>query len=57
MKGDDAAYMRSVLADNAPYVEVPEADHHIMLDQPLAFVAAIEALLAAWPSPERVTKP
>jgi pimeloyl-ACP methyl ester carboxylesterase len=54
MLREDAAYMMSVLPEGAPYVEVPEADHHVMLDQPLAFVAAIEALLATrpatWPS-------
>jgi pimeloyl-ACP methyl ester carboxylesterase len=34
----------------APYIEIPEADHHVMIDQPLAFVAALRALLAAWPA-------
>src|ERR1700738_1937176 len=29
----------------APVVEVPEARHHVMLDQPLAFVAALRMLL------------
>jgi pimeloyl-ACP methyl ester carboxylesterase len=49
MKSDDAAYMKSILPENAPYIEVPEADHHVMLDQPLAFVTAVETLLASWP--------
>lgn len=35
----------------APVVTIPEAHHHIMLDQPLALVAAIEALLAGWARP------
>ena len=30
-------------------VEIPNSHHHIMIDQPLALVAAIRALLAAWP--------
>ena len=30
-------------------IEIPEAHHHIMIDQPLALVAAIRALLATWP--------
>jgi pimeloyl-ACP methyl ester carboxylesterase len=30
-------------------IEIPEAHHHIMIDQPLALVAALRALLAAWP--------
>jgi hypothetical protein len=30
-------------------VVVPEARHHLMLDQPLALVAALRGLLAGWP--------
>ncbi len=32
-------------------IEIPEAHHHIMIDQPLALVAALRALLAVWPHP------
>jgi pimeloyl-ACP methyl ester carboxylesterase len=32
-----------------PVVTVPEAHHHLMLDQPLALVAALRGLLAGWP--------
>jgi len=32
----------------APVVEVPEARHHVMLDQPLAFVAELRMLLDSW---------
>jgi pimeloyl-ACP methyl ester carboxylesterase len=35
----------------APVVPIPAAHHHVWLDQPLAFVAAVRALLAAWPAP------
>lgn len=31
-------------------IEIPDSHHHIMIDQPLALVAAIRALLAAWPT-------
>jgi hypothetical protein len=27
---------------------LPEAHHHLMVDQPLAFVTAIRAILAGW---------
>jgi hypothetical protein len=30
-------------------ITVPEAYHHVMLDQPLAFVSSIRGLLAGWP--------
>ncbi len=43
-----AAYMSSLLGPSAPIVEVPEAQHHVMLDQPLAFVAALRTLLQSW---------
>lgn len=32
-----------------PMISVPEARHHLMLDQPLAFVAALRGLFSAWP--------
>jgi pimeloyl-ACP methyl ester carboxylesterase len=47
---DDANYLRSLIAPGSPYVEIPEAEHHVMIDQPLAFVAALRALVAAWPA-------
>jgi hypothetical protein len=31
-----------------PVVKVPEARHHVMLDQPLSFVAALRMLLDSW---------
>ena len=31
-------------------IEIPDAHHHIMIDQPLALVAAIRALLSVWPT-------
>jgi len=45
----DAAYLMSLIPPGSPYVEIPEAEHHVMIDQPLAFVAGLRALLAAWP--------
>jgi len=41
-------YMYELLNRNAPLVEIPQAHHHLILDQPLAFVAALRALLADW---------
>lgn len=39
-------FMKSVLPDNTGYVTIPQAAHHVMLDQPLATLAALEAALA-----------
>lgn len=43
-----AAYMSRLMGPQAPIVEVPEAQHHVFLDQPLAFVACLRALLDGW---------
>lgn len=45
---DTASYMSSLMGPQAPIVEVPEAEHHVMLDQPIAFVAALRMLLESW---------
>jgi pimeloyl-ACP methyl ester carboxylesterase len=45
---DTASYMSTLMGPQAPIVEVPEAEHHVMLDQPIAFVAAVRMLLESW---------
>ena len=42
------AYMEELTGRNAPMIEIPQAYHHIPLDQPLALIAAIRAILADW---------
>lgn len=31
-----------------PFITIPESHHHVMVDQPMALVAALRALFAAW---------
>jgi len=45
---DTAEYMSELLEHNAPVVSIPGARHHLILDQPLAFVAALRTLLLDW---------
>jgi len=45
---DVGDYMRSLLNRQVPFIEIPEARHHVMLDQPLAFIAALRTLLQEW---------
>lgn len=45
---DVSDYMHELLGRNAPVVAIPQAYHHLILDQPLAFVAALRAILADW---------
>jgi pimeloyl-ACP methyl ester carboxylesterase len=49
IRADDAAYAMSLLPPGAPHIAIPDADHHVMVDQPLALVAALRGLLAGWP--------
>lgn len=41
-------YMYELLDRNSPLVDIPQAHHHLILDQPLAFIAALRALLSDW---------
>ena len=45
---ETAQYMYDLLHRRAPVVSIPQARHHLMLDQPLAFVTAVRTLLADW---------
>lgn len=45
---DTAEYMSELLQHTAPVVSIAEAHHHLILDQPLAFVAALRTLLVDW---------
>jgi len=59
MRGTDSAvvpddvwaYMQSLIGDRAPFVSIPHAYHHVMLDQPLAFITGLRALLAGFFKP------
>jgi pimeloyl-ACP methyl ester carboxylesterase len=46
MRPDDMARMKSQLRPGSRVIEIPEAYHHVLADQPLALVAALRALLA-----------
>jgi pimeloyl-ACP methyl ester carboxylesterase len=45
---ETSEYMYDLLDRAAPLVEIPQAHHHLILDQPIAFIAATRALLADW---------
>jgi pimeloyl-ACP methyl ester carboxylesterase len=49
MADDAADRIRETRGRPTPIAIVPDAGHHIMIDHPLAFVAAVNGLLAAWP--------
>lgn len=41
-------YMEKLMDRKVPFISIPHARHHVMLDQPLAFVSALRALLEDW---------
>ena len=47
-----SAEMSEIIYDRlgrvAPVIEIPVAGHHVMLDQPVALVAALRTLLSDW---------
>jgi pimeloyl-ACP methyl ester carboxylesterase len=46
----DAEHLMSLIPPGSPWIDTPEAGHHVIVDQPIAFVAALRALIAAWPA-------
>ena len=42
-------FMRERMEPGSPMIEPPEARHHLIVDQPLAFVSTLGALLSAGP--------
>lgn len=36
-----------------PWIEIPAAGHHVLVDQPLALVSALRGLLSSWPRTSR----
>ncbi len=49
-----ARHMMHLMGPETPVICMPEAHHHVMLDQPLAFVAALRTLLAGWQAADAV---
>jgi pimeloyl-ACP methyl ester carboxylesterase len=47
---DMAADMQRLAAGVLPVIELPDAGHHPMLDQPLVLVTALTTLLGVWPA-------
>ncbi|CAJ1509758.1 alpha/beta fold hydrolase [[Mycobacterium] burgundiense] len=45
---DMANRIREMLQLRGPFIELPEAGHHPMLDQPLSLVSTLRALLEMW---------
>jgi pimeloyl-ACP methyl ester carboxylesterase len=49
-----AAVMAERLGHRATVIEIPDASHHVMIDQPLALIAGLRAVLAEWQRSARI---
>ena len=49
MGEDVVAYTRAHAPPGSPFFAIPQAEHHVLLDQPIALVSALRGLLSAWP--------
>jgi len=54
---DIGAEMYDQLGRVAPVIEIPEAGHHAMLDQPLLLLTALRTLVADWDHSEPHRRP
>lgn len=43
------SFVRSAAPQGIPWIRIPDSDHHVMVDRPLALVAALFALFECWP--------
>ena len=47
--GDGFAHMQNQIIGRAPFVMIPAGHHHLMMDQPIAFISTLRMLLSCWP--------
>ncbi len=47
--GDAIDHLREQARGRSPFFLIPEAHHHLMMDQPIAFISTLRTLLSCWP--------
>ncbi|HNL32937.1 MAG TPA: hypothetical protein PKN18_10940, partial [Pseudomonadales bacterium] len=47
-RAEQRDYLAYVAPPGSPFVELPGANHHLFIDQPLEFAAQLKTLLAQW---------
>lgn len=47
--GEGFDHIRKQAKGRSPFIMIPEGHHHLMMDQPLAFITALRSLLTSWP--------
>jgi pimeloyl-ACP methyl ester carboxylesterase len=44
-------FVQGTAPPGTPWIAIPDSNHHVLVDQPLALVAALTALFESWPAP------
>lgn len=47
--GEAVNHLREQARGRSPFFLIPEAHHHLMMDQPIAFISTLRTLLSCWP--------
>jgi len=47
--GDGFEHLRAQTKGRSPFAMMPAAHHHLMMDQPIAFISTLRTLLSCWP--------
>ena len=48
-RGDGFDHLRAQTKGRAPFIVMPDAHHHLMMDQPIAFISTLRTLFSCWP--------
>jgi pimeloyl-ACP methyl ester carboxylesterase len=48
-QGDGFTHLKDQARGRSPFIVMPAAHHHLMMDQPIAFISTLRALLTCWP--------
>lgn len=48
-QGDGLAHLRNQARGRSPVILMPAVHHHLMMEEPIAFVSTLRALLTTWP--------
>jgi pimeloyl-ACP methyl ester carboxylesterase len=48
-QGDGFAHVKAQARGRSPFIVMPAAHHHLMMEQPIAFISTLRALLTCWP--------
>jgi len=47
--GDGFMHLKEQSRGRSPFIVMPSVHHHLMMEEPIAFVTSIKTLLTCWP--------